>query len=84
MSGFEESFEEIKKKLGGKRGEELAEEILGILSDGTSHSLKELVELTKTSKESVKTVLNLLEEMGFVEREYRLTEFGRRVLLPQE
>ncbi|MEM1981412.1 MAG: helix-turn-helix domain-containing protein [Candidatus Hadarchaeales archaeon] len=84
MSGFEESFEEIKRKLGGKRGEELAEEILGILSDGTSHSLKELVELTKTSKESVKTVLNLLEEMGFVEREYRLTEFGRRVLLPQE
>ncbi|MEM2266175.1 MAG: hypothetical protein DSO02_01615 [Hadesarchaea archaeon] len=77
-------FEEIKRRQGGKWGEELAEEILGILSDGTSHSLQELVELTKISKESVEAVLNLLEEMGFVEREYRLTEFGKRVLLPQE
>lgn|GEM_PF-1981506 len=83
MPGLEESFEEVKRRLGGKWGEELAEEILGILSDGTSHSLKELSELTKASKESIKAVLQLLEEAGFVEREYRLTGFGKRMLATQ-
>jgi predicted transcriptional regulator len=78
--GLENSFEEVKRRLGGKWGEELAEEILGILSDGTPHSLTELAELTRSSKESIKTVLQLLEEMGFVEREYRLTGFGKRML----
>jgi len=78
--GLEDSFEEVKRRLGGKWGEELAEEVLGILSDGTSHSLTELAELTRSSKESIKDVLQLLEEMGFVEREYRLTGFGKRML----
>ncbi len=84
MPGLEDSFEEIKRRLGGKWGEELAEEILGILSDGTPHSLTELAELTKASRESIKAVLKLLEETGFVEREYRLTEFGKRTLVSQE
>ncbi|MEM2866797.1 MAG: hypothetical protein QXM46_02085 [Candidatus Hadarchaeales archaeon] len=84
MTGLEDSFEEIKRRLGGKWGEELAEEILGILGDGTSHSLTELAELTKASRESIKAVLKLLEETGFVEREYRLTEFGKRMLASQE
>lgn len=80
MLGLEDSFEEIKKKLGGKRGEELAEELLGILSEGTSHSLSELSELCRTPIGSVRTVLELLEEVGLVEREYRLTGFGKKLL----
>lgn len=52
MTGLEDSFEEVKRRLEGKRGEELAGEILGILGDGTSHSLTELTGFTKASRES--------------------------------
>jgi predicted transcriptional regulator len=64
---------------------DVAEDILEFLCDGKLHELKEIANAADLLEKGVKKILNLLAQVGLVEKGMRITNFGSNFLkLPVE